>query len=254
VKLASIPIALATIIAVAIGRTSGTALAATTTTAAGTVVATFAAIPTAASAIFPAPGVAETAGLAAAFTRTSVPRTTAAESAFATETSLAGASFTRPSFTGATVEIDLEVETSQGRVRSEFNGARRFGLGDFDEAEIREELDAPDRAALEVAFVVEHADDVAGIDALVLADAEEELHHAGLGAFAGLGAGLAFEIALAASARGVAGLPGGAALGVVATFGALWAIFPGTAFAAVVRSRLAVFRDLFTLASVGVAK
>jgi hypothetical protein len=132
--------------------------------------------------------------------------------------------------------------------------ARRFGLGDFDEAEIREELDAPDRAALEVAFVVEHADDVAGIDALVLADAEEELHHAGLGAFAGLGAGLAFEIALAASGRGVAGLPSGAALGVVATFGALWAIFPGTAFAAVVRSRLAVFRDLFTLASVGVAK
>jgi hypothetical protein len=66
VKLESIPITLATIIAVAIGRTSGTALAATTT-AAGTVVATFAAIPTAASAIFPAPGMAETAGLAAAF-------------------------------------------------------------------------------------------------------------------------------------------------------------------------------------------
>ena len=103
-----------------------------------------------------------------------------------------------------------------------------LALGDFDEAEVGEKMDAPDRAALEMTLVVEHADDVAGADAVIFAEAEEELHHAGLGGVVPLGTGLE----LAALASLLTGLPRLAGLARLA-------------LATVVRGARAVFGDLF---------
>ena len=107
-------------------------------------------------------------------------------------------------------------------------------LGDFDEAEVGEKVDAPDCAALEMALVVEHADDVAGADAVIFTEAEEELHHAGLGGVVALGTGLELA-ALASLLTGLSRLAGFAEL-------------TRLALATVARRAGAVFGDLFAFA------
>ena len=110
-----------------------------------------------------------------------------------------------------------------------------LALGDFDKAEVGEKMDASHGAALEMALIVKHTDDVTGADAVIFAEAKKKLHHARLGGVVTLGAGL--ELAtLSARLSGF-------------TRFARLSRFTRLPFATIVRGARPIFGDLFAFAS-----